>query len=169
MCVFSALVFCGQPPQSFPWLLTIPSSWLTLRLRRKALLWFLMSLCTRDKVPSSGFHCAGETQHMRMDTSQFVSKYLRTLWSEDCLSFWLSLNLNLRRRTVGKSESLLIPLPRASIDPFSWHFCMSALSTGGFCMTLYEYLLRLTWLTAHVCSHDNVLAIRFFHRSGTFC
>lgn len=115
------------------------------------------------------FHCAGETQHMRMDTSQFVSKYLRTLWSEDCLSFWLSLNLNLRRRTVGKSESLLIPLPRASIDPFSWHFCMSALSTGGFCMTLYEYLLRLTWLTAHVCSHDNVLAIRFFHRSGTFC
>lgn len=28
----------------------------------------LMSLCTRDKIPSSGFRCAGETQRVWTDT-----------------------------------------------------------------------------------------------------
>lgn len=135
----------------------------------------LMSLCTRDKIPSSDFTVLEKCNTCAWIPSQFVSKYLRTLWSEDCLSFWLSLNLNLCRHTVGKSESLLIPLPRASVDPFSWHFCMSALSTGGFCMAVYEYLLmlRLTWLTVHVCSHDNVLSWPFVSSNiqtwGTSC
>lgn len=109
-----------------------------------------MSLCTRDKRPF---------QHMWMDTFTISVQILVDSAVSRYPLLWLSLNLNLRWHDVGKSESLLIPLPRASLDPLSWYFCMSALSTGGSCMAVYEYLLmlRLTWLIARVCCHDNAL------------
>lgn len=106
----------------------------------------LMSLCTRDKRPF---------QHMWMDTFTISVQILvdSMVWGDPLL--WLPLNLNLHRHAVGKSESLLIPLPRASIDPVSWYFCMSALRTGGSCMAVHEYLLMLR--LTRVCCHDNAL------------
>lgn len=87
----------------------LPSSWLTQRMRRKPLLWFWWACVQETRYPSSGFTALEECNTCGWITSQLVSKYLWTAWSGGILSFWLFLNLNLCRRAVGKTESLLIP------------------------------------------------------------
>lgn len=144
---------CGLPPQVFHdcWPLW-NASFLLIdpKNEEKTTIVILMSLCTRDKRPFQQMWMDTFTISVQILVGNVVSRYPL---------FWLPLNLNLCRHAVGKSEWLLIPLPRASLDPLSWYFCMSALSTGGSCMAVYEYLLmlRLTWLIAQVCCHDNAL------------
>lgn len=67
MCVFSALFFCGQPHTKFSMIAdhywALPFSWLTLRMRRKPLLWFRWA-CFQRQDTFQWLHRAGEMHHM---------------------------------------------------------------------------------------------------------
>lgn len=121
MCIFCS-VFLWSASTKFSVIADhyggLPSSWLTPRMRRKPLLWSRRACVQKTRYPLSGFTASQKCNTCGRMPSQLVSKYLRTLWSEDILSFRVCTNLNLRRRAVGKSESPLLPPPRASLDPF---------------------------------------------------
>lgn len=173
MCVFSALFFCGQPPQSFPWLLTITERFLPLDWPSE---WGENHYCDFDELvykrqdTFQWLHCAGEMQHMCMDTFTICLQILAdaVVWR---LPFLLAFSKSKPVQTYCRKKWIT---SYSTAQGFCWPFLMTFLHVSfEHRWFLHGSLWILTYATFDLINCSCVfsrqcaeLAVRFFQHSN---